>query len=94
VSEFAFEAKLCYEVHDVSQLICKCFIICADCWPVDTPAAWDEDDPTPPKKSSWDLPTPKSVSGRDRSERSDRSVRSDRGYSSRDSERRRDRGRG
>ncbi|KAF6031133.1 hypothetical protein EB796_010563 [Bugula neritina] len=40
---------------------------------------WDEDDPTPLKKSSWDLPTPRSHSGRDgRSERYSSSRHSER----------------
>lgn len=62
----------------------------------DTPsrAGWDEEDPTPLKKSSWDLSTPRSHSGRE-----DRSDRSGRSYDSRRSSDRRsykgdDRGRG
>ncbi|XP_067934031.1 pre-mRNA-splicing factor ATP-dependent RNA helicase PRP16-like [Watersipora subatra] len=44
----------------------------------DTPSheRWDDDDPTPLKKSSWDLPTPRSHSSR-RDGRSDRSERSE-----------------
>lgn len=43
---------------------------------VDDPSksAWDEDDPTPSRRSAWDLPTPSSYSRR--SERSDRSMKS------------------
>ena len=54
----------------------------------DTPSrsAWEEDDDiTPPKRSSWDLPTPSVYSGRSErgseSRRSDRSDRSHRGDS-------------
>ena len=45
------------------------------CMPTDTPSSsnWDEDDVTPPKKSSWDLPTPRTESGYGDSVRSDRS---------------------
>lgn len=57
--------------------------------PKDTPSrsAWDDDDDiTPPKKSSWDLPTPRTGSRKDdfseRSDRSDRSHHSDRSYRS------------
>ena len=58
----------------------------------DTPshATWDDDDPTPLKKSSWDLPTPRSHL--ERGSNSERGSYSERGsHSERGSERRTDR---
>lgn len=46
----------------------------------DTPSheRWDDDDPTPLKKSVWDVPTPRSHSGRDAGRSERRSERSER----------------
>ncbi|XP_014681833.1 PREDICTED: pre-mRNA-splicing factor ATP-dependent RNA helicase PRP16-like [Priapulus caudatus] len=48
-------------------------------------SAWDDDDPTPSRRSTWDQPTPSSYTRRqfDRSDRSDRSYRSSYGRSDR-----------
>lgn len=79
-------------VPDVGQIECFSRLRCINyfCFyflPIDTPSrsAWEDDeDVTPLKKSSWDLPTPK-VHSREFDRRNERSERSYR--SSRDSER-------
>lgn len=58
------------------------FVRCSVVMVLDTPSnvSWDDDNPTPLKKSSWDLQTPRSHSGS--------SSRSERSYSERSSDRR------